>query len=645
MKRANCLSIKQVDNHLASYIEYLNIKIKNNEMKKITTLFIVTIALFFCSCDSYLDRQPDEALTSEAIFKKYATTLKYLINVYSWIPDESDNSGQQNPWEGSSDECSVAYTSRAFGLINQCTWSPSSDIHTTNVYKDMYKGIREASYFMQHVHQCPTSELSETDATQWYAEARFMRAYYYFSLMKVFGPIFLLGDEPIDFTDPNISHRERNTWNECVKYVSDELDSCVTDLPEEQPANMYGRATRGAAMAVKARLLLYSARPLFNGNPMYKTVMTADGTHLFPETYDENKWKLAAAAAKDIIDLNHYELIGENDGTPYVSLKKVFIQRCNNELIFTAESYARNWRITATPRYKFNGYGGVGVTQKLVDAFAMKTGRYPITGYTDNGATPIIDNTSGYSETGFSTFVNPLYNSSLNTFRMYQNREPRFYVNVFWSGMTWTGGTSSQADIQFFYNGNSGPGNSHNYTTTGYLPQKFRDVSLDSKSTTGVNAWSYFSWPLFRFAEVLLNYAEALNEYDPTNPDIITALNRVRKRAGVPNIESVYPEAVNDKILMRELIHRERMIELCFENQRYFDTRTWKIAETEDNGPVYGMNILNTNHTANGNFWKRTIIESDGGYPGIRIFRDKCYLFPIPQDEIDRVKCTQNYGW
>lgn len=616
-------------------------------MKNKTFLFIVAIVLLFSSCESYLERQPDEALTSKEIFLKYKTTLQYLVNVYSWIPDESDNSGQANTWTPSSDECSVSFTSRGFGLINQCTWSPSDNIYMSNTYSNIYRGIREASYFMQHVHECPSIELSETDANQWYAEARFMRAYYYFSLMKVYGPVFILGDEPVDFTDPNISNRERNTWEECVNYVCNELDSCAKALPASQPDNMYGRATQGAALAVKARLLLYSARPLFNGNDMYKTVITADGKHLFPETYDSNKWKLAADAAKAVIDLNRYELIGENDGTPYASLKKVFVQRCNNELIFTTERNGRPWRVATTPRYKFNGYGGIGVTQKLVDAFAMNNGRYPITGYTDNGATPIIDPASSYSETGFSNFTNPMYPQTLNTFKMYQNREPRFYLNVFWSGMTYTGGTSSQTDIQFYNGGNSGPGNSHNYTTTGYLDQKFRDVSLDSKSngSTSINSWSYISWPLFRYAEVLLNYVEALNEYDPTNPDILTYLNKVRKRAGVPNIESVYPEAVNDQSKMRDLIRRERMVELCFENQRYFDTRTWKIAATEDNGPVYGMNIMSLDHKPTGNFWKRTIVESDGGYSGIRVFRDKCYLFPIPQSEIDRVKCTQNYGW
>ena len=119
----------------------------------------------------------------------------------------------------------------------------------------------------------------------------------------------------------------------------------------------------------------------------------------------------------------------------------------------------------------------------------------------------------------------------------------------------------------------------------------------------------------------------------------------MRKRAGVPAIEEVYPDAKNDQARMRELIRRERQVELCFENLRYFDTRTWMTAEVEHNMPVVGMNIAATNHSATGAFWQRTVSNYDGGRDGHRVFTKRGYLFPISQAEIDRVKCTQNYGW
>ena len=224
---------------------------------------------------------------------------------------------------------------------------------------------------------------------------------------------------------------------------------------------------------------------------------------------------------------------------------------------------------------------------------------------------------------------------------MYQNREPRFYVNVFWSGMTWHGANKKTANVQFYFNGNSGPGKSHNYPPTGYLAHKFTNPSID----TSTGNWGYLDFPVFRYAEILLNYVEALNEYDPSNADITLYLNMIRKRAGVPDIEEVYPDAVGDQTRMRELIRRERQVELCFEYLRYFDTRTWMTAETDNNMPVYGMNIAAKDHKANGEFWQRVICKYDGGRDGNRVFTKRCYLFPISQEELDRVKCTQNYGW
>jgi len=189
----------------------------------------------------------------------------------------------------------------------------------------------------------------------------------------------------------------------------------------------------------------------------------------------------------------------------------------------------------------------------------------------------------------------------------------------------------------FSTNGNSGPGASHDYPKPGYIWRKMADPSYDTKN----GDHGELSWPMIRLAEIYLNYAEALNEYEPSNPDILTYLNKVRERAGVPNIETVYPGAQGDQAQMRELIRKERQIELSFESHRYFDTRTWMIAEQTDNGPMYGMNVKaqSDNGSTPANFWNRTAFET-------RVFKPKHYLFPIRQSEIDRNdQLTQNYGW
>ncbi len=616
-------------------------------MKKFTYLFFLLASVLFTSCEKYLDRQPDDALTSKDIFKKITTTRNYLMNVYSFSPQEHFPAGLQTPWVGSADESSVSYISRGFGAINKNLWTPSSNNYSGNLYGRFYPGIREATYFMQHVYEC--EELSDGEKLIWYNEARFLRAYFYYNLMRVYGPVFILGNDMVDFNDTDLGERERNTWDECVNFVVNELEESAKALPQEWGAEWYGRATRGAAMATKARLLLYSARPLFNGSDLYKGVKSKIGENLFPVNNDQNKWKLAADASKAIIDLGIYSLMGEAqmdapNYDPYKSLEDLYNTRTisNKEIIFSNEGDAYEIRRTTVPQV-LKGYGGVGPTQKLVDAFAMNNGKYPITGYTNNGATPIIDAGSGYSETGFSNYVHPIFKTNLNTYKMYQNREPRFYKNVFWSGLTWidANGTRTTPNIQFYRNGNSGPGSSHNYPTTGYLTYKFIDKSIKY----GEDAYGAISFPTFRYAETLLNYAEALNEYAPGDPNILIYLNKVRKRAGVPDLETVYPQVVGDQAKMREMIRKERMIELCFENHRFFDTRTWMIADKENNGPVYGMNVFAMDHNPTGDYWKRTVLLQDGGHDGNRVFTPKSYLFPFPEKEVTLVKFTQNYGW
>ena len=323
-------------------------------------------------------------------------------------------------------------------------------------------------------------------------------------------------------------------------------------------------------------------------------------------------------------------------------------------MIFAYQKTSYSHRVATIPRgVGGTSYGGVAVTQKLVDAFAMKNGRYPITGYGADGK-PVIDAASGYSERGFSSFTHPILNQTMSTYNMYVDREPRFYTSVFYEGLKWIGGSYTLNKVEFFYGGNSGAGPSaggSNFSLTGYLPFKFQDISFNS-TTLGSNQalWTALTWPLFRYAEVLLNYAEALNEQPERNEtDALVYLNMIRKRAGVDDIEDVYPEVEGNQALLREMIRRERMLELNFENHRFFDTRTWAIAEQEDAGAVYGMNVMAQpgSDAQSSPFWERTVIASDGGNtPSTRVFQKKNYLLPIPQSEIDRLKnITQNYQW
>lgn len=627
-------------------------------MKKIILTIAIVITLFsFAGCDSYLDRQPDEALTTDMIFTKESSTRRYLTQIYGYYADESNHGGKSEffPWQCCSDEMSVAYkgADRPYSTINRNTFTPASNAYLEPTYSRPYEGIRQATFFMQNVHKV-TPVVGERKVKTWKAEARFLRAMYYFIIMKTYGPCILLGeDEMPDYFAETDRNRDRDPWDACVNFVVSELDKAAEDLPiVVDDAKFHGSATKGAAMAVKSRLLLYSARPLFNGCNLYKNIVNNKGEHLFPQTPSKEKWRSAAQAAKDVIDLDHYKLYGESRVSEFSTKKEVidvlresFVNRAHEEHIFTRETSATSARSGIVPSYvKGTSYGGVGPTQKLVDAFAMGNGRYPISGYTNNDVRrPIIDPSSSYSDNEFvSNWTHPesgYATQSGQVLSMYADREPRFYLNVFWSSLKWTNPTvSEQKFIEFFVGGNSSY--NHNYSTTGYLTHKFHNPKIDTSSGFGM-----LSVPIYRYAEILLNYAEALNEYDPGHPDILYYLNKVRQRAGMPNLEDVYSDITLDQEAMRKFILRERNIELCYEGHRYFDTRTWMTSNLDDHGPVIGMNIHAPNHNPGSDFWTRTQVKEEGGVEGVRVFTSRKYLMPIPQMERDRVNITQNYGW
>lgn len=605
-------------------------------------VFLASMLLGFASCDSYLDKEEDLPMSFPKIWKKRNTIEQALSNVWGYST-EPDGMVDNHPFIGASDEASCVFN-RGYRLINFGTWNVADPPYLK--WAQYYRGIREANIFMQNVPNAPAKDLEEVERVQWPVEARFARAYYYYQLIELYGPVMLLGDEIIDFNQSITElQRPRNSMDECVDYVVSELNECAKILPEEQSTQYYGKPTKGACKALISELLLYYARPLFNGNALYADLKNEDGKVIFPgiATVNAERWRRAAAAAKEIIDMNLYELYEvETDGAldPLRSYQGVFLELWNKEIIWGRYLSGYTERVHTTPRVAGGvAYGGVGPTQQQVDAYAMKNGKYPIVGYESNG-NPVIDNTSGYSEDGFSDFEHPLdKGGSRRTYNMYKDREPRFYATVLWSGskLPYTG---SKAIVNFGFNGNSGGGISHDYPKSGYMLRKWTDPALN----TGGGEWGNITWPLFRYAEILLNYVEALNEYEPSNPDIVTYLNQIRRRAGVPAIETVYPDAVGNQSKMRELIRRERRVELAFENKRFFDTRTWMIAEKVDAGPMWGMNTSSSAPSANAvttpeAFWKRTPFET-------RVFEKKHYLYPFHQSELDRNKLIiQNYGW
>lgn len=632
------------------------------KFKSFYMLCFAASTLTFTSCEDFLDRQEDEKLTFEKVWENRNTTKQYWLNAMSFLPNFNGGYiGDNEPYLGASDECTIAYD-RQYRYINFGSWNAST---VPNYSMDKYyKGIRECNILMQNVHKCSDPLATQRDLDLYYWQARFARAYYYFLMMCDYGPIFLLGDELLDFSASTESlYRPRNTWEQCVDYVVSEMTECANSdaIQSSYEELEYGLATKGTCQAVISRLLLYSARDLFNGNTLYRNVKNPttsefpdlSGAELFPQQYDANKWLKAAEAAKVLLDNPQYELYRAGNGNPYEDYVGITNVNWNSELIWTDRYNNRfSWGVGTVPTgVAGTAYGAVGPTQQQVDAYAMNNGRYPITGYDADG-NPIADSQSGYDvatemqlsvweypATGWSKFTN----YDIEAPNMYKNREPRFYVTVFFSGNYWL--HDQQSTMISFAKGANG-NKSHDYPKSGYLVNRFYDHRLNSASGN----WGNITFPVFRLGEMYLNFIESVLECKKRGITLPGGYEQLamdkwadlRDRAGLVPITEVYPNATTEELI--ELCRKERRVELAFERHRYYDTRTWMIATETDGGPMYGMNTEcpigdNAANVTPADFWKRTVFET-------RVFKDNHYLYPFSQRELDRNKMlTQNYGW
>ena len=611
---------------------------KSKYMKRI--MLLATAVLTMSSCDSFLDTSPEDLRSPEQIYETYSSTQNAMFGVYSYIRGTYPF---DMPDTYSTSDVDVAYTNTH--TFDMGVWSASSAQYDR--WYTFYKAIREATYFLQNVDKCPDPRLTYDTREQWKAEVRCVRAYYYAQLMRMYGPVILLKDEQPDFSGTDM-FRERNTWDECVQWITEEFTDLIENspLPLKSEGETYARMNRGIAKAYLARILLQSASPQFNGNPKYNNIRNADGTPLFPTTYDKNKWELARQAALSLIKDGNYELVkvnyesGANMGKidPYTSYKSVFTTSQNKEMIFSYLEDGGGIDKRLAPNSNGGWGGGYNPTQEIVDAYAMaETGRFPITGYTnEDRTTPVIDPEAGYKEAGYSQFTNPCEGKERKTYNMFVGREPRFYVSIVYGGMSWfiPKKAGERIYLEMYKNGNNGPDASHNHFTTGYNLAKLAMPEYEASPTKNVKR----ELPYMRYAEILLNYVEATIEVGD-----LTFWNAIRNRAGLNDIEDAYPEAMNDQDKLRDLIHRERRVELAFEGINFYDCRRWLTAEATEKGNIHGMNIQAKGTPGKEeypeDFFQRTVVEK-------RVFTPSFYLFPIPQSAINKNQdLVQNYKW
>lgn len=626
-------------------------------------LFVMLLAFFFGGCD-YLDKSPDDQLTLEMVFRDKTRTEDWLAGVYSKIPIPYLNIVRH--LDGLADDFSPSKGWEVYGWSCitkiQGNWSSSSS-WDTNFWSDLPPKIRAAYIFINNVKANPQQLVSEQEVAYMKAECRFLIAYYYTILVTNYGAI-PLQTWLSDFNTPTDELMIGQTpFDEVVAWIDKELQETSKILPPYYTdSKKYGRVTSIMCQAVRARLLLFAASPLTNGNTQYKGYVNNNGVEIFNTIYDPAKWTKATTACKELIDLAHanghqlyYEYNDDGSIDPFMSYQNMSFKRFdegNKEILFPRPSTGKgpndnddSWDYDkhAQPRGT-GGNGGLGVSQELVDAFFMANGQSPITGYKDDGS-PIINSTSGYKETGFSAAddlrktkwieskgsrdasVNPITQGG--TYNMYCNREPRFYISVLYNG-AWVRRENRESR---FYSGDWDGGPTHDAPQNGYLVRK--KVHPDHDPRNWVKP--YRPGILYRLGEAYLNYAEALNESNPSNKtEILLYLNKIRERGGIPLYGSgagQLPVPANQDE-MRQAIYRERRVELnCEFSIRYDDLRRLMIGEKTLNRTFYGMNYSgkeksDDKNNPNAYFVRKPYMK--------RVFAKKNYWAPIHQSQIDK---------
>lgn len=528
----------------------------------------------------------------------------YLLNIYAIVPyghnrvngDYLDAASDDAVSSASGTDVQLISTGTFTSLnlpTNENVWSASNPPENT---ANMWNGIRDANEFIANIPVVPVlgSVNGVPNRYVWQAEARFLRAYFYFELVKRFGGVPLLGNKVYNIND-NLS-LPRNSFEDCINYIVSECDSVSGKLitaPLANPTADNYRVTKGAALALKAHVLLYAASPFFND---------PSGSNSNPLTgytsYDATRWAKAAAAAKDVMNLGQYAL------DP--NYKNIFLTPNDPEIIMIRPSGGNGSNIeSANGPVGFPAALAVGrtsPTQQLVDAFPMNNGK------------AITDPTSGYDPT------NP-----------YAKRDPRLNFNVLHNGSLWLG-----TPLQTYEGGQSKPNNGQQETVTGYYMNKF----MGNDSTGSSFASHDQDWIIYRYAEIMLDYAEAENESTPTpGADVYAQLEALRLRAGISaGTDGLYGLTANmTQAQMRVTIQNERRIEMPFEEQRFFDIRRWKLAETVMNQPMMGVSISNSNGTFTYNYVP--VLTT-------KFVAPKMYVYPIPYDEVQKnPNMKQNPGW
>lgn len=649
-----------------------------------------------------VDHYFEATFKEDSIFHSQVNAEGYLWNTPQGFPDPGNIWGNSwNPGETASDEITVKWqTSEFWGARFTVGAISATNVPNWNLWYDMYMIINRCNKMLLNVDN--VGDMTDSDRRQYKAYVHFMRGYAYYHLLMNWGPIINVGDEVMP-TDKSAEfyNLERRTYDESVDYICQEFGEALKGLPmpQQQSMNYFERPTKGAALALIARLRLFQASPLFNGGTAARRCFgdwkrKSDGKDYVNQTYDPARWAVAAAAVKQVIDMDYYSLYtvaaskeapypmdesvptadfpnGAGNIDPFHSFADMFngegIPKVNKEIIWGVE---RSSNVTNYTRHsfpvKYQGWGGMSVPQRVVDCFLMKDGKTidesPL--YDGN-----LENTTSRTE-NLGDYV-----LMQGVPRMYANRSARFYASIGFPGRYWQMNTASAdkqyVNKQFWYSnddaeaGKAGAGNNPNdYCITGYVPVKYIHPD-DSYSKANGSAVIAKPFAIIRYGEVLLEFVEAMNNvtaattvqtYDITGNLVDVSIqrdealmryyfNQIRYRVGLPGVED---NVLADRDAFDKVIKNERQVELFNEGYRYFDTRRWGTFLEEDartsNWRGLDVNRDRDNTNGNGGFWN--VVQINEQNIRDRVARPQMVFLPLSHNELLKVpNMDQNKGW
>jgi hypothetical protein len=558
---------------------------------------------------SFLDKQPSNELTEAEVFSDWNTAAQFHLDTYNFLRNGTGRIN--NTWlDAATDLAETSFSSGvkvSFNIGNYYSGAGAPEL--TSTWESHYRGIRKCNMTLTRIDNVPknptdSDEKYETDKANYKSEARFLRAYFYWELFKCYGAIPIVTEVLDPDGDLLSNYRQRPSVKEyVVDFILRELQECEAGLmnyDDGTKASNAGRICQPMARALYSRIVLYMASPRFSA---------ASGI----------SWSDAVAASRSFIDTygGLYRLFTTTDatGTAYTNaILRTTYQGNNTETIIFRNDVQRGWSAISndTPVGE-GGNGGICPSQNLVDMYDMADGSSPFTTYDATGApvysglsTPAVNVSGGYTDEA-----------------MWANRDPRLSSTALYHGVSWGNGV-----INVIKGQRDNPIGNANATPTGYYIRKYIPENILSNVHSGSG---YRNWIIMRYAEVLLNYAEAVNEVQGPCTEVYECLDQIRHRGGITGNVADRTD-LNTKEAMRNFIRKERTVELAFEEHRMWDVRRWNVAIEALARPVYGVEV------AAGGSITRKIAQQ-------RVFEDKMYLYPIPEAEVWKTAIDNNPGW